>query len=138
MTYDTNKITKKLISIAVIPAHNESQFISKIVKDTKKYVNDVIVVDDGSFDETMKIANECGAIVYRNNTRLGKWAALNKGISLALKRNADIVVTLDGDGQHIPDEIPNFLHLFSNGTDVVLGVRAFNDKMPTIRKISTT
>ena len=126
----------KKVTIAVIPAHNESKCISKIVEETRRYVDEVIVVDDGSTDDTLERALECGAIVCRNERKMGMWAALRKGFSIALNRGANIVVTLDGDGQHDPKEIPKFLLSLSNGIDVVLGVRKFDDNMPLIRQIS--
>lgn len=123
-------------TIAVIPAHNESQFISKVVEETYEYVGRVIVVDDGSSDDTQERAAESGAIVFRNERNMGKWVALNRGFSIALEMGADVVVTLDGDGQHEPAEIPSFLHELSDETDVVLGVRQRKGAMPIIRKIS--
>jgi len=126
----------KGVTIAVIPAHNESQFISKVVEEARRYVDEVIVVDDGSSDDTLERAVECGAVVCRNERKMGKWVALSRGFSIALDRGADVVVTLDGDGQHDPREIPKFLRVLSNGADVALGVRRFDGKMPLIRKIS--
>lgn len=136
MNIHMERLKGKGAKIAVIPAHNESKFISKVVEETQRYVDEVIVIDDGSTDDTLERAEECGAIVYRNERKMGKWVALNRGFSKALDRNADVVVTLDGDGQHDPNEIPKFLNLLSNGIDAVLGVRRFDDKMPLIRKIS--
>ena len=136
MNIQVKKIEKKLVLIAVVPAYNESRFISNVIHSVKKYVNKVIVIDDGSTDDTQEIARKCGAIVYSNEKNVGKWFALKKGFSLALEMKADIVITLDGDGQHNPNEIPMFLNALYNGADVAIGVRKYKGKMPLIRKIS--
>ena len=130
------KPEKKLVSIAVVPAYNESRFISKVILSVQNYVDKVIVIDDGSTDDTLEIARKCGVIVYRNEKNVGKWFSLKRGFSKALEMKADIVVTIDGDGQHNPQEIPKFLKSLSNGADVAIGIRKYRGKMPIIRKIS--
>jgi glycosyltransferase involved in cell wall biosynthesis len=134
-TYD-EKPKKKLVLIAVVPAFNEARFISNVINSAQKYVDKVIVIDDGSTDDTQEIARKCGAIVHSNEKNVGKWFALKKGFSLALEKGADIVITIDGDGQHNPHEIPKFLNALLNKADVALGVRKYKEKMPIIRKIS--
>lgn len=134
-TYD-EKLKKKLVLIAVVPAFNEARFISNVIHSAKKYVDKVIVIDDGSTDDTQEIARKCGAVVHSNEKNVGKWFALKKGFSLALEMEADIVITIDGDGQHNPHEIPKFLNALLNEADVAIGVRKYKGKMPIIRKIS--
>lgn len=118
---------------AVIPAYNEEQFIADVVSKVKKYADHVIVVDDGSTDQTAKAAAENGATVIVHEKNMGKWIALQDGFKEAIKR-ADIIVQLDGDGQHDPDEIPKFLEALKE-SDVVVGYRS-KKGMPIIRKIS--
>ncbi len=110
--------------IAVIPAYNEERFIGSMVIKTLKYVDTVIVVDDGSKDETAEIAEITGALVVRHEQNLGKGAALNSGFKRAREMNPSVIVTLDGDGQHIPEEIPLVLEPILNGkADIVVGSR---------------
>ena len=75
------KPEKKLVSIAVVPAYNESRFISNVILSVKNYVDKVIVIDDGSTDDTLEIARKCGVIVYRNEKNVGKWFSLKRGFS---------------------------------------------------------
>ncbi len=92
---------------------------------TKKYVDEVIVIDDGSKDHTSEIANLAGAKVIRHPFNKGKGAALKSGFGAA--RRADIIITLDGDGQHDPDEIPKLMEPIMKGeSDFVIGVRYIN------------
>ena len=118
---------------AVIPAYNEEQFIADVVSRVKRHVDHVIVVDDGSTDQTAKVAAESGATVIVHERNMGKWIALQDGFKEAIKR-ADVIVQLDGDGQHDPDEIPKFLKALEE-SDVVVGYRS-KKGMPIIRKIS--
>lgn len=109
--------------VAVIPAYNESKNIALVVSKAKRYVDSVVVSDDKSTDDTVRCAREAGARVLENNTRYkGAGIATSRGIALALEDGADLVVTLDGDGQHNPDEIPELLRQVDK-YDVVLGVR---------------
>ncbi|GEM_PF-253290 len=110
--------------IAVIPAYNEQPFIGEIVSQARKYVDQVIVIDDGSNDSTGDAASAAGANVIRHSSRRGAGAATKTGFEAALKNGADIVVTLDGDGQHNPDEIPRVIAPVANRqSDLVIGSR---------------
>jgi len=117
----------------VIPAYNEDQFIADVVSRAKKYADQVIVVDDGSTDETARVAAENGAIVIVHERNMGKWVALRDGFKKAVEI-ADLIIQMDGDGQHDPDEIPKFLEALRE-FDLVLGYRS-KKGMPIIRKLS--
>lgn len=109
---------------AVIPAHNEEQTVGIIVKGTLKFVDNVLVVDDASSDHTGAVAKSCGAIVTRRNVCQGIGAAVSTGLSKALELGANIIVTLDADGQHDPQEIPKLIApILSGEADLVLGSR---------------
>ena len=91
----------------------------------KKYVDEVIVIDDGSKDRTSEMAKLAGANVKRHPFNKGKGAALKSGFEAA--RRADIIITLDGDGQHDPDEIPKLLEPIMKGvSDFIIGSRYIN------------
>jgi glycosyltransferase involved in cell wall biosynthesis len=109
--------------IAVMPAFNEEKTIAEIVKRTKKYVDSVIVIDDCSRDSTSKNARKAGAVVIRHPKNRGLGAALRTGFAAALKKKADVVITIDADGQHLPEEIPKFIEKINEGYDFVLGER---------------
>lgn len=114
--------------IAVIPAYNESKYIGEVVRKTKKHVDKVIVVDDASNDKTAELAKQAGALVIRHEINLQKGASLKTGCELALKFSPDIIITLDADGQHDPDEIPKLLEKLKQ-VDFVIGSRQFNKEM---------
>ena len=120
--------------IAVIPAHNESKYIGNIVKQAKIYVDDVLVIDDASSDNTKQLAEKAGAIVLRHIVNLQKGAALKTGCEAAVNLGADIIITLDGDGQHDPNEIPKLIERL-NYSDLVIGVREFNRNMPKTSRL---
>jgi glycosyltransferase involved in cell wall biosynthesis len=121
---DNESNKKSKVIMAIIPAHNESETIGKVVAETKKYVNSVIVVDDGSSDNTSEVAASMNARVVRNKHNAGKGAALKRGFIECLKYTPDIVVTLDADGQHDPGEIPKLLEPIENEeADIVIGSR---------------
>jgi glycosyltransferase involved in cell wall biosynthesis len=116
--------------IAVIPAYNEELTIGSVVLCAKKYVDCVIVVDDGSTDTTSTIARAAGAVVLKHKRNLGKGAALQTGFKKANELNADIVVCLDADGQHPPTEIPSLIKPISEGAaDVVIGSRMLEKRI---------
>jgi len=123
-------------TLAVIPCYNEESTIGTIVLKAKKHVNKVLVVDDGSVDDTVKIAREAGAVVISHTKNQGKGSVIKTGFKYALANNFDYVVTLDGDGQHNPDEVPIILgDLMNNGHDITIGLRYGNTtEMPKWRK----
>jgi hypothetical protein len=91
--------------VIVIPAYNEAEAIAAVVSGARRYAP-VIVVDDGSSDGSARTAAKAGAEVVRHPLRRGKAAALRTGFQAARARGATVVVTLDGDGQHVPDDVP--------------------------------
>ncbi|MCK4634737.1 MAG: glycosyltransferase family 2 protein [Candidatus Aenigmarchaeota archaeon] len=109
--------------IAVIPGYNVEKTVGKMVKETKKHVDEIIYVDDGSSDNSVKMAKKSGAKVVKLYFNHGKGFALRTGIYLALENGADVIVTLDSDGQHYPKDIPRFLEKIKESFDVVIGSR---------------
>jgi UDP-N-acetylglucosamine---dolichyl-phosphate N-acetylglucosaminyltransferase len=123
--------------LALIPGYQEGPRISTVVEGARVHLP-VLVVDDGSTDDTADRAKAAGAIVLRQEPNAGKGAALRAGFRYALERNADAVVTLDADGQHDPAEIPAFLAAFDAGRpELVIGQRDFGS-MPPVRRLSNT
>jgi len=119
---DGYPLKKKII--AVIPAFNEAETIGQVVTRTKPYVDEVIVADDGSRDETASIAQAAGAVVITHKINLGVGQTISDGIKKALEDNADIIVTLDADGQHRPKHIPTLVAPIKSGLhDIVIGSR---------------
>jgi hypothetical protein len=125
----------KATTVALIPAYNEEKTIASVVKETKKFVDLVIVVDDGSRDATAKVAEEAGAVVVRHPRNMGYGAAVKTLMRAALAADAKHAVLLDADGQHDPTDIPKFLQKLKEGADVVIGNRFKTSKIPTYRKI---
>jgi glycosyltransferase involved in cell wall biosynthesis len=130
------KSTKKHI-LAVIPCYNEEVAIGSVVLKSKRHVDTVLVVDDGSNDNTADIARDAGAIVISHKKNFGKSASVKTGFNYALENDFDYVVTLDGDGQHNPDEIPPLLdNILNNGHDISIGFRSGeNTQMPDWRRV---
>ena len=116
---------------AVIPAHNEEKHIGEVVRQAKKYVDNAVVVDDGSRDGTVEEAKKSGAIVLKHLVNLGKGAALKTGCDYAIKNKADIIVAIDADAQHNPKEILKFIGAVKMH-DVAIGYRKLNKSMPFI------
>ena len=110
--------------VACIPAYNEERSIARVIVKAMNYVDRVIVCDDGSTDMTAEIAERLGAEVIRHERNLGKGAALRTLFMRAMELGSDIVVTLDGDGQHDPSEIPRVVDPIVKGkADMVVGSR---------------
>ena len=118
------------MNIAIIPAFNESRTIKEVIKKTKKYVDKVIVIDDGSSDNTFNEA-ESADIRLKHIVNIGKGLALKTGFEAAIRENADTIITIDSDLQHDPGEIPLFLDKIKEH-DIVIGTRSLNKKMPII------
>lgn len=111
-------------TVAVIAAYNEDRFIGSVVLKTRRYVDVVVVVDDGSTDATAQIAQDAGATVIRHEANRGKAEAINTGLRQARALNAALAVLLDADGQHDPAEIPALIAPVQAGqADVVVGSR---------------
>jgi glycosyltransferase involved in cell wall biosynthesis len=124
--------------LALVPAHDEAPRIGRVVEGARKHVP-VLVVDDGSSDATAQLAEGAGATVIRQSPNQGKGAALRAGFAAALEGGAEAVITLDGDGQHDPAEIPAFLGAHARGViggepaELIVGARSFR-RMPPVRR----
>ncbi len=122
----------------IIPTYNEAKGIGRLVKEIRLQNLDVLVVDDGSSDNTSQIAKDGGAIVLRNEKNQGKGASLIKGFNYALTNEYDAVITMDGDGQHLPEDIPYFMRLAKySDSAIFIGNRMQKIKnMPLVRLIT--
>jgi glycosyltransferase involved in cell wall biosynthesis len=120
---------------AVIPAYREGGRIGFVVTEVLKFIPDVMVVDDGSPDETASEAERAGAIVIRHGKNRGKGAALDTGFNAARERGFDYVITMDGDGQHAAADLPRFMEAYARtGVPVLVGNRmADTGSMPWVR-----
>jgi len=126
----------KIGVLAGIAAYNEARYVGSIVLQSRQYVDEVIVVDDGSTDNTARVAELAGATVIRHAENRGKGAAIQSILAEAKKRNPDVLVLLDADAQHDPNEIPVLIKPVSDGFDLVIGSReAQKDKTPRYRRI---
>ena len=123
--------------VAIIPAFNEEEALPDVIAKTLKYVDKVIIVNDGSIDKTAEVAIEAGAEVINHSTNLGKGEALKSGFKAV--GNDSIIITIDGDGQHNPDEIPDLIKpIIENGADLVNGSRYMNgpeENTPAYRRV---
>jgi glycosyltransferase involved in cell wall biosynthesis len=110
--------------IVIIPAFNEGKTIGRVIQDLKHVVNEVIVVDDASTDDTRTVAQQAGAIVLHHERNAGYDISLNDGFQLATQRGADILMTFDADGEHDAQDVPAILKPIEDGTaDMVIGQR---------------
>ena len=121
-------------TVVIIPALNESKHIAKIITGAKQF-GQVVVVDDGSVDNTYKLAKEAGAIIISHAKNMGYGKSILDGFKYAKENNYQTLITLDGDGQHEVNEIPNFLKALQS-SDLVIGNRFLsNSNTPTYRKL---
>jgi glycosyltransferase involved in cell wall biosynthesis len=122
--------------LALIPAYDEGRGIALVVREAARHLP-VVVVDDGSTDDTAEQAESAGAHVLRQVPNQGKGAALRAGFRHALELGVDAVVTLDADGQHDPAEIPRFLEAFDGdpAPELIVGRRNFR-RMPPSRRLA--
>jgi len=140
-----NDLSSRMGILAVVPAHNEAPRIAAVVAGLMEQGLPVLVVDDGSVDGTAEAARAAGARVLRQEPNQGKGAALKAGFRDALGAGAsaadehwEAILSLDGDGQHDPAEVPLFLHTWTKaGADLVVGARDYR-RMPPIRWFTNT
>lgn len=125
--------------MVVIPAYNEAQTIGKVLSRLREHgYTRVIVVDDGSSDQTSEVAGQEGAMLLRHVCNRGSGGAVVTGIKAAVQSQADIIVTMDADGQHDPAEIPRLIAPIQNGeADIVIGSRMLDPRgMPWSRRLA--
>lgn len=126
--------------VAGIPTYNEELGIGSVVHQVKKFVDHVVVIDDGSQDDTVEIARQAGAKVIRHDSNRGKGAAIQTLLTQIDHTRCDALVLIDGDGQHIPSDIPNVVEPILEGeADLVIGSRYVNNQQktdtPTYRRV---
>ena len=122
--------------LTCIPAFNEGKVIGEVIKKCLKFSDQVVVCDDGSTDDTYEIADAAGAHVIRHDVNIGKGEALRTLFKFAIHSKNDIIVTIDGDGQFLPEEIPKLVSdIEEKKSDIVIGYR-FDDAtdMPNYRR----
>lgn len=126
--------------IVCIPAFNEEQTIGEVIDGIKKVMTDysyeIIAINDGSTDNTKQVARMHGANVVSHRTKFGLAEAYRTGCREALERGADIVVTIDSDGQYSPEDVPDLLSpVIKNEADLVLGWRKWKEYMPLSKRM---
>jgi glycosyltransferase involved in cell wall biosynthesis len=122
-------------TLAAIPCYNEGLAIGSVVLKASRHVDEVLVVDDGSTDDTAEIAKEAGDAVIAHDGNKGKGRAVKNALRYAIEHGFDALVLLDGDGQHGPREIPKLLEPLTNdAADLVIGFRTFG-QMPAYRRV---
>lgn len=117
----------------IIPAYNEEKRIKEVIQKTKRYAKNIIIIDDGSKDDTYKTATKLNITVLNHIVNMGKGAALKTGCDYAIKKGAKKLIVLDADAQHEPKEIPKFIKNL-NKADIVFSYRQLNKNMPFILK----
>jgi glycosyltransferase involved in cell wall biosynthesis len=125
---------------ALIPAFNEAPHIAGVVKGAREHLDTVVVIDDGSSDGTAALARAAGALCLESPGNRGKAAALHLGIAHARAHNFTHILTMDGDGQHLAEDIPSLVRVArETGADLVIGARPFDRAlMPRARFYSNT
>jgi glycosyltransferase involved in cell wall biosynthesis len=113
-------------TVAVLPAYNEAETIGPVIEGTREHVNEVVVVDDGSSDDTAEIAREHGATVVEHVFNTGVGGAVRTGYRYAIRNDYDFVLQIDADGQHDPDRIPELLAA-AQDSDMVIASRYLNE-----------
>ena len=120
----------------VIPAFNEAAMIAEVVRGALRHAQTVIVVDDGSADDTVAQLADLAVTVIENGTNLGKASSMARGFAAALAQSVDAVITLDADGQHRPEDIPRLIAAANAYPgDIVIAARLRGrDRMPRLRR----
>src|SRR6267143_3222131 len=137
MAVPTDERIDRTTVAAVIPAYHEEKHIADVVRRTREQLDNVWVVDDGSADTTAATARNAGAEVIVHPQNLGKGESIKTGLRHWLDRGFGYVVVLDGDGQHLPEEIPRFLGAAdSTRAELLLGTRMSDVReMPLVRRV---
>ena len=131
--------SKKLKITAVIPAFNESARIKEVVDKTKDFVDEIIVINDCSSDNTSEIAKKTGVTVIALPQNKGAGYATRAGCDKAIENHADLIVTLDADGQHCAEDIPDLVDKIIEGKhDIIFGYRIKDKSMPVIKKLGNS
>jgi len=123
--------------VAVIAAYNEEKYIADVIKKASRFLDTIIVVNDGSKDSTSSIARQNRAIVLDHIINLGKGAAIRTGCDYASKLGAEKIILIDADGQHDQKDIPRFVESLKDN-DIAFGYRTFNKKMPLIFRLGNS
>ena len=140
MSTDKNKDRVDLSKykvIVIIPSYNESRFIGSVILQLKQYPVEILVVDDGSKDDTADIAHQAGVDIVQLATNQGKGVALNVGLENAREYDPDAIVIIDADGQHLPNELLQVVEpILRNEADIAIGSRYIIDasKIPSERR----
>src|SRR5579884_3570904 len=123
-------------NLLVIPAFNEEPTLPGLIPAAKVHMPDVMVIDDGSSDATTLVSVMAGAMTHRFAENRGKGEALKTAFEYAIGEGYDWVFTMDGDGQHAPDDLPNFFPLLDH-YDLILGNRMEDKtKVPLVRRVA--
>lgn len=117
----------------IIPAYNEGKTIFEVITKTKAFAQDILVIDDGSQDNTAAEAVRAGAKVLQHKVNLGKGAALKTGCDYAVQQGAQKIIVIDADGQHDPKEIPSFISALDQH-EIAFGSRKAPKSMPGVFK----
>jgi len=124
----------RMRTLVAIPCFNEEVAIGSIVLMARQYVDEVLVLDDGCTDNTVKVARDAGATVISHGAQMGKGRGIKNALRYAVDHNYDCLVFMDGDGQHNPGEIPLLTEpILTDTADLVIGFRTF-DQMPFYRR----
>jgi glycosyltransferase involved in cell wall biosynthesis len=125
-------------TLAAIPCFNEAKTIGSVVLKAKQYVDEVVVIDDGSTDDTVKVAQIAGATILRHGGNKGYGAAIQSCFQYARDHDVDVMTILDGDGQHDPDQIQSVMKpVITDNVDISIGSRFLDDnnmKVPRYRR----
>ncbi len=121
--------------LVVVPAYNEAPSIGRVLDDLSRKPYTILVIDDGSVDETERTVQEKGIRVIRHVVNVGLGAAIATGFEVARREDFDILITFDADGQHNPDDIDRLTKVLDD-SDVVIGVRSvYKERMPYNKQI---
>jgi glycosyltransferase involved in cell wall biosynthesis len=126
--------------LAIVPAFNAAKTLNALISQVRQLHRDfdVLIIDDGSADESGEIASDTGAIVLTHDCNRGKGEALKTGFAYAVERDYDAVITLDADLQHDPAEIQRFLNDYLDDRTILVGIRRRDKAMPFARKVSNS